>query len=353
MKSNTLLTLLWLITCCTACETFDVSSDTDTFFHVQMDGAELPVWVRGNTASGKLVIYINGGPGATSIDVARADMFDWSASLEEEVAMVYYDQRGCGNAQGPIDENTLTVDQFAKDLGAIVSILKSEYHGAQIYLMGHSFGSFIGVNYLLYHQGSEHIAGWMSVDGAYNFDYDLSWQYRRTFLINVANEELDQGNMVDHWTSALEWADTNQEILTREQKNEWRQFIGWPGGIIIPLEETSLSFGQYLGIGFASSYNPFPAYLSPNLEIVNDWLSKDAEGRNLISAVSALTLPTLMIWGRYDDLIAPEEGMAVFENFSTPPSEKRFVLLPHSSHEPYISDPDGFQQEIINFVRMY
>lgn len=353
MKLHTYFIALFLIACCTACEKFDVSSDADTFFHAQTHGAELPVWVRGNTGSGKFIIYINGGPGATSIDVARADLFDWSTGLEEHFAMVYYDQRGCGNAQGPIDETTLTVDQFAKDLGVIVTILKSEYPNAQIYLMGHSFGSFIGVSYLLDHQGADHIAGWISVDGAYNFDYDLSWQYRRLFLINIANEEIGKGNMISHWTEALTWADDNPVILTRDQKNEWRQFVGWPGGIIIPLEETSISFGQYLGIGFASSYNPFPAYLSSNLEIVNNRLNQDAEGRNLITAVSALTIPTLMIWGRYDDLIAPEEGNAVFDNFGTPSPDKQFVLLPNSSHEPYISDPDRFQEEVIEFVNTY
>lgn len=336
-----------------SCEQFTLESEADTFFHVSINGTELPVWVKGNTASEKLIIYINGGPGLTSLDVARADMFGWSEQLEKHFALVYYDQRGCGNAQGNPDESTLTITQYVQDLDAIISVLKKQYNDPDIYLMGHSFGSFIGVNYLLTDNLEDRISGWISIDGAYNFDYDLSWQYRRTFLINIANEEIARSSKVDHWTAALNWANANPQIVTREQKNEWKAFIGSPGEIIIPEELATLSLRDYLAIGFASSYNPFPAYTSSNLEVVNNRLNTDAEGTNLISAVSALSLPTLFIWGRYDDLIAPEEGMEVFTNFGTAPSDKYFRLFNQSSHEPYISDPENFQNEIIEFVQTH
>jgi len=118
------------------------------FFHVKIEGTEIPVLVRGNIRSDKLILYINGGPGLTSIDVARADMYNWSAGLEENFAMAYYDQRGCGNAQGNFDESTLTISQYIKDLDAIITVLNAKYKNADIYLMGHSFGGFIGINYL-------------------------------------------------------------------------------------------------------------------------------------------------------------------------------------------------------------
>ncbi|RIV71549.1 alpha/beta fold hydrolase [Flagellimonas aequoris] len=347
------MTLLLLTMLMGSCEKFELDTEADTFFHVKIVGTELPVLVRGNTSSKKFIIYINGGPGATSLDVARADLFHWSDGLEENFAMVYYDQRGCGNAQGNFDESTLTVAQYVRDLDAIVTVLQDKYDNPSIYLMGASFGGYIGAKYLMDDNLESKIDGWISVDGAYNFDYDLSWQYRRTFMVNIALEELGKGNRLEHWTSALEWADANPVITTREQKNQLREFIGWPGQIIIPEEESSISIKQYLGIGFASSYNPFPAFLSTNLEIVNHKLNADAEGDNLISEVSNITLPSLLIWGRYDDLIVPEEGRAVFDNFGTPVGDKFFELLPNSSHEPYISDPTNFKNLIIDFVQSY
>lgn len=336
-----------------ACEKFELIPEENTFFHVKIDGTELPVWVKGNTASQKFILFINGGPGLTSIDVAQADMFGWSQKLEKEFAMVYYDQRGCGNAQGNLDESTLTITQYVKDLNAIVSVLNSQYENPKIFLMGHSFGAFIGVNYLLTDDLQDRIAGWLSIDGAYHFDYDLSWQYRRTFLINIANEEIAKNNNAEHWTQALAWAANNPTILDRDQKNEWRDWIGFPGGIIIPEEVGELTLRDYLSIGFTSSYNPFPSYASANLEIVNDRLNEDAEGINLMGNLETITLPTLMIWGKYDDLIVPEEGQDVFEGLGTSNDHKFFRLFEESSHEPYLSAPDHFQETIIEFVRQY
>lgn len=353
MKKLRFLLIIAFLAVLNSCEKFELETNADTFFHVKIDDTVLPVWVKGNTASSKFVIYINGGPGLTSIDVAKADIFNWSEGLEENFAMVYYDQRGCGNAQGNFDENLLTVSQFVKDLDAIISVINEKYRNPDIYLMGHSFGGFIGANYLLTSDYQNKISGWISIDGAYNFDYDLSWQYRRLFLINIANEEISKGNMVDHWTGALAWTNNNQIITTREQKNEWRGFVGWPGEIIIPEELATLSARQYIDIGFFSSYNPFPAYVSSNLEIVNDKLNEDAEGENLIAEVSDVTIPSLLIWGRYDDLIVPEEGLDVFNNFGTSANDKFYKILPNSSHEPYISDPENFKTEIIEFVSKY
>ncbi len=332
----------------TSCEKFELEENTDTFFHVDIEGTQLPVWVKGNTASKKMVIYINGGPGLTSIDVARADMFGWSEQLEKEVAMIYYDQRGCGNAQGNLDPKTLTLAQYVRDLDAIISVLKAKYNEPEIYLMGHSFGGFIGANYLLTDGLQNKIAGWISVDGAYNFDYDLSWQYRRTFLKNIAEEELAKDQDNTHWQEALAWVQANPVIENRDQKNELRSYIGWPGEFIIPEELATLSVRQYLGIGFASSYNPFPSYASNNLELVNDALNEDAEGVNLIQAVKDISIPCLFITGKYDDLIVPEETQDVFDNLGA--SDKTLSIFPASSHEPYISAPEKFQQEILSFV---
>jgi len=334
-----------------SCEKDETNEKPPDFFHVKISNTELPVWIKGNTKNRKLILYVNGGPGLTSIDVASADMFGWSKILEDEFAMVYYDQRGCGNSQGNILETSLTVDQFTLDLEAIITVLISQYPGYQIYLMGHSFGSFIGANYLMDSARQSKISGWISVDGAFNFDYSLQWEYRRDFLTNIAHEEVAKGNNPGHWNEALAWAVSNPAISTDEQKDKWRDFIGDPGERIIPLEEGKLSFRQYMSIGFFSSYNPFPAYLSKNLEIVNDKLNKDAEGKNLISGLVGISLPTLFIWGRYDDLIPPELGQDAFMNLGTPDHLKKFFIMQESSHEPYISDPETFQNAIINFVR--
>lgn len=350
MKKYTLISIISILLILASCEKFEFEDRADTFFHVKVNQTELPVWVKGKTLNKKLVIYINGGPGLTSIDLAETDLLGWSDILEDELAMVYYDQRGCGNAQGNILRESLTVSQFASDLDAIINVLKHHYEGAEIYLMSHSFGSFIASTYLMDTSRQSKISGWISVDGAFNFDYDLQWKYRRDFLVNIANEEISGGKDTGHWTDALTWASQTQEIISEKQKEQWRDYIGWPGEIILPEEEGNVPFGKILRIGFSSSYNILPAYFSKNLEIVNDSLNADVEGMNHISEVSNILLPSLFIWGRYDDLVPPELGYDVFNNLGTPENEKDFLLMEESGHEPYLSQPKTFQNSIVSFV---
>lgn len=335
-----------------SCEKFTVEENADTFFHVQINKADIPVWIKGNTASQKFIIYINGGPGLTSIDVARADMFNWSNSLESDFAMVYYDQRGCGNAQGNFTEQDININQYLLDLDGIIQVINDKYFNPEIYLMGHSFGSFIGAKYLLQQEFQNKIQGWISIDGAYNFDYDLTWSYRREFLRSVAMEQINLGQDDAHWQNALTWTDENIAIITKEQKEKWREFIGYPGGKILPDESVGLNLHQYLSIGFNSSYNTFPAYMSNNLNRVNDLLNAEVEGINLINSVHNIKIPSLFIWGKYDDLIPPQEGKEVFKNLGTLDLYKTFVELENSSHEPFISSPNEFYKAIKEFMQL-
>ncbi|MDC6366835.1 MULTISPECIES: alpha/beta fold hydrolase [Flavobacteriaceae] len=347
---SSLMTIFLLQSCS---EDFEFTDNADTFFHVNIDNTVLPIWVRGNTASNKILVYINGGPGLTSLDLAKLDTYKWGQNLETDVAIAYYDQRGTGNAQGNFDESSISMNQYVKDLNAIVTVLKNKYPNTQVYLMSHSFGSAIAVNYLLEADFQDGISGWISVDGAFNFDYDLQWVYRRDFLINIALEEIEKGNNTGHWNEALNWANENDPILEREQKNEWGRFMYSTTINIIPSEETSSDFGSYLGIGFSSSYNVFPAYTSNNLNIVNNLLNQDVEGDNYIQAVSDIAIPSLLIWGRYDDLIPPELGNDVYRFLGTPEADKELLLFDGSGHEPMISSPDEYATEVIQFIENY
>ncbi len=333
-----------------SCEKFDLNENADTFFHIKINNTELPVWVKGNTESKKLIININGGPGLTSIDLAHVDRFAWSEILEKEFGMVYYDQRGCGNSQGNIQVESITIAQYVDDLHALVNVIKSQYEDPEIYLMGHSFGSYIGANYLLDSVRQSKISGWITIDGSFNFDEDLQWDYKRSFLINIAKEEISNGNNLEYWSDVLSWTEIITDISTDGQKYKWREFIGNPGEKLIPLEDGSLTLGQRLSIDFSSSYNPLHAYLSKNSEIVNDALIKAVEGKKLISEVSAITLPSLFLWGRYDDLNPIELGFDVYNNLGSLATAKSFVIMEESSHEPFISEPQKFQNSIVEFL---
>jgi pimeloyl-ACP methyl ester carboxylesterase len=342
------LILLCLVFVVVACERFEVTENADVFYHIEAEGAEIPVWIKGNTSSDKFVIFINGGPGLTSIDIASIDMLGWSESFEKEFAMVYYDQRGTGNAQGNIDPATITLEQYLVELRWIVESVKSQYSSADVYLMGHSFGGFIGQNFLLEQANQDLVSGWININSSTIIDIDKEWVYRLQFLEDLAQEKLKEDSV--KWSEVLIWIDENDPITTSEQKNEWRSFIGHPGMGVLPDEIIELSTGGVFRAVFASSYNIFPSYLSSNLNDVNHLLYEDIKGSDLLPELHKIEIPVLTLWGKYDDIIPPQLGEAAFAYLGTPEADKEFIVFEESGHQPFINEAEKFEAAVSEFV---
>lgn len=342
------LTAMVLFLC--ACQKNDPATQQESFYHLSIDGTSLPVLLRGNVDSKQIMVFINGGPGLSSLDLAEADLFSWRDNLEKSITIAYYDQRGCGNAQGDFNESSINLGQYRKDLHQILILLKAQYPDAQISLCGHSFGGFLASSYLI-NYGQKALADKLIlIDGALNYDFELSWEFRHTFLKEMANNQISLGHNIEHWQDALDWSLENPILISDLQKNTWRKYVGQPGEFLIPDESLALSFRDYLKLGFNSSYNPFPSYFSSNLEKVNKLLNKELEGRNLQAYLKSINNPTLFLWGQYDDLIPPQEGLSMFDSLGTDPIHKEFIEIPDAGHEPMFSQGSVIQNSIRRFI---
>jgi len=116
--------LIFIILFINSCKKEDLGNLND-FFYLRNDGADLPVYVEGNGYSKKFVIVIHGGPGG---DAQIYNNFSkaFSKTLEDNFAMVYYDQRGSGTSVGKFNGDLLNVNQHVEDLEKLITLLKSQ-----------------------------------------------------------------------------------------------------------------------------------------------------------------------------------------------------------------------------------
>jgi len=134
MNSQKILILV-LLTFCTRTQAQSIKD----FFYVEPKSKNLPVFIRGNLDSKKILLFVQGGPGENGIDFGRADYPKWGETLETEVAIAYFDQRGLNKSVKHIDTTQITSLQVGEDIISIAKTLKERYH-AEIYLFGHSAG---------------------------------------------------------------------------------------------------------------------------------------------------------------------------------------------------------------------
>src|ERR1041384_2206726 len=103
-KALVMLTCLCGLGCAPLSEKY---SDGD-FLFLRDNGADMPVWVRGDRHADTFLIYLHGGPGVSAIaGFASAPPF---LALRDHFRLVFWDQRASGMSQGDPPESSLTLD---------------------------------------------------------------------------------------------------------------------------------------------------------------------------------------------------------------------------------------------------
>jgi len=349
-KPKLLLTFLCLVMMFTSCqkEDFELSSDANYLFHVKNGDYLIPVLVSGNTASKKIILYIQGGPGSNSLDFAEIDYPGWSNTLEKEYAVAYYDQRGTGNRQGNFSLDQISMDSYIDDLHKVATFLKTAYN-AEVIMMGHSFGGQLMYRYMLTYKAEGIPNKYISVDGTATNDIDpLRWEFRREFLSNTANLEIANGRNVEEWNEVLLWLSTRPKIETEEDKYQWNDYVEQLVYAYYP--EKSLDTRNYLNVLFSSPYNPIPAFLNGKvIDEITDKLFEDINSFNLTGKLSGINQNILLITGRYDDVCPPEEMDYIFDQISSP--MKRLEIIENAGHESFNHQPDVFANLIIEYIQ--
>ena len=74
----------------------------------------------------------------------------YPTGLEHYLTVVWWEQRGWGISYNAANSNEeITSDQMIKDAISVTKYLRKRLHKDKIYLMGHSGGSFIGIQVAL------------------------------------------------------------------------------------------------------------------------------------------------------------------------------------------------------------
>lgn len=109
---------------------------------VSMGGTNQWIVMRGKSASNPVLLFLAGGPGGTETGWVRK----FNAALEDHFVVVNWEQPGAGKSNASLwDSRTLTPQQYVQDGLQLTNYLRQRFHQDKIYLVGHSWGTFLGV----------------------------------------------------------------------------------------------------------------------------------------------------------------------------------------------------------------
>jgi pimeloyl-ACP methyl ester carboxylesterase len=256
----------------------------------------------------------------------------FNGELEEHFIVVHWDQRGAGKSNpANFDESTMTFDQYVADAHELTLLLKSRFGQGRIYLVGHSWGSQVGIR--LAQLYPEDYYAYVSVSQVVNavraqqIGYDWLMKQVRDENERSKLESLGQPPFTDH-----------ERFVHYIQKID-----AYGGGF-------DVRFTQLAWIALLA-----PEY---NLQDLSAWLRGSNRGSG-----SMWSSPEFRYFDAVDDIPKLETPVYFFsgqKDYNTPlqlvesyfdvldaPHGKHLLVFDASAHTPFLGEEDRFNQEMV------
>jgi pimeloyl-ACP methyl ester carboxylesterase len=301
-----------------------------------VNGVRQGMFLRGHDADpsrgGKpLLLFVHGGPGMPEYFLDRTH----PTGLERDFVVCWWEQRGAGiSFDRGVSRASMTVDQLVDDTVAIARLLCERFRQDKVYLLGHSWGSFIGIQAAAREPAAFH---------AYIGMGQVSHQQRAEVLAYEHELEAYRRKGDAKMVRALEAAPVTMDAPPPRAYMRLRDKAMHGIGIGTTRDMASVVTGVFLPVWRIPEYTVREKIAVGRGKawsrgiLWDEFLSTD-----LTERVTELELPVYVCQGRYDATTNLELARAYCERLRAP--VKAFYTFEHSAHSPAFEEPARFRE---------
>jgi len=292
---------------------------------VEINRAGHEVMIRGADRSNPILIFVHGGPGCSEIPYVRK----YQQDLEQHFTVVHYDQRGSGKSYHfSEDYSNLTTDVLVDDLLALRNYVTEELGQEKVILIGHSFGTYIGMKAAA--KAPTQFHAYIGIGQMAN-----TLQSELESLEYTYEQAKQAGNAEDVKKLELIHSSIEQgkELVPRILLQKY-------GGAARLIHENR---DYILGFLFNPEYNGMDMIrFYSGMISSQDILLKEAFDQNLPDIVDHLEIPTYFVTGKYDYMTTANAARDYFDVLDAP--IKDFIVFNESAHYPQFEEKEKFVQ---------
>jgi pimeloyl-ACP methyl ester carboxylesterase len=301
--------------------------------YVTLGGARQWVLIRGRSRANPLLVILHGGPGSSETALFRA----FNSELEDAFTVVYWDQRGAGRSyRRSLDPAQMTVERFVADLDELVDHVLTRFDKKAVVLLGHSWGSVLGVIYAQQHP--DKVAVYVGVGQV----ADMAESERRSYAFTLAEAE-KRGHRGA--TRALRRIGPPPHGY-REVGTERRWLMAF-GGAFGPRFSMPRAIWRAMRTPESSPLDLVQLVQGSLFSIKALWPALQAV--DFRRDVGRFAMPVVLILGRHDHQVVAEVAAAWFDAIEAP--NKAIVWLENSGHFLPFEEPAAFNKALLEVVR--
>jgi pimeloyl-ACP methyl ester carboxylesterase len=291
---------------------------------------------------------IHGGPGLGATSYRDQDIIE---KMESKFAVVYWDQRSAGASQGGQNGDVNTLEDVVIDFEKVVILLKSRYgKNISIFVNGHSWGGYLTPAYLIKGNNQAQVKGWINTDGAH--DNPLVDLFSKEMMLEKAKVEIAANRNVDKWTEIKTYCEgLLSNNFTFEESEKLNGYASRALAYTPEIKNGNFNIRKLLKDFNRSNVPITAAALSAYNKLVRDLTRAYFSSKAVADKLNTITIPTLIIFGKYDYVCPPKLADEVETKVKS--TYKKKIILEQSGHNPMISEPDLYWNEVIAFMNKF
>lgn len=296
-------------------------------------------FLRSENPKNPVILFLHGGPGSPVFPLLyRYEVYE---RLEKYFTVCYWDQRGAGMSfSNSIDTATMTLEQMIEDTHEITEYLKNRFDQEKIYLMGHSWGSLLGIKVIEKHP--ESYLAFIGIGQVTNqvksekLAYDYMLQYAMEINDKKAVKNLEKFNRNAPDFPTMDYLDSiRSPLMNKYGIGLMRDNFSMAG-----LVKDVLFFKGYT----LSEKKKFIQGMQFSLTHLWDYVVSD----NLFESSISFPVPIYIIHGKYDYQVSYTLAREYYEIIEAP--DKAFFTFENSAHSPNAEEPEKFVQIVRNIA---
>jgi pimeloyl-ACP methyl ester carboxylesterase len=308
---------------------------------IEIGGIRQGFFIRSENPDNPVLLFLHGGPGSPELPLIIT--YETSERLEKYFTVCHWDQRGAGMSyNGALDVATMTVEQMVEDTRQMTEYLRHRFNKKKIYLMGHSWGTYLGLKTIEKYPGN--YLAYFGIGQTSN---------------QLESEKLAYDYMLQHAT----------EIKDKKAVEKLKTF---------DKDAPDFPSFDYLGyrmmymnkFGIGMTHEPISMYkLLKDLLLFKGYTLPEkinyAKGSmfslkrlfnlilqdNLCESSVAFDVPICITHGKYDYQVSYALAKDYFDKIETP--TKIFVTFDNSAHSPIIEEPEKFVRTVREFASQH